>query len=417
MSAREADIRVAVIGIGAMGKGLVYQSLITPGVRCVAVSDTDLGRCAAALASLGLAHRAAGGAAELEAVIADGMVAVCRDPLDLAACESVDLVIEASSGVASALGHCIATLEHRKHLVLMNSEVDLTYGPLLSRIARENGVVSTSCGGDQYGVLKELMEDLQLWGFDLVMAGNIKGFLDRYATPESIIPEADKRNLSYQMCTAFTDGSKLNIEMAIVANAFGMAPARPGMHGPALNRVTQVLGAFDLDALWRDRRPVVDYILGAEPGGGVFAIGHCDNAFQRDMLAYYKMGDGPYYLFYRHYHLCHIEAFAAVIAAGREGRAYMTPRYGLKTNVYAYAKKDLSPGDVLDGLGGHALYGLIETVEDDAAAPGIPICLADHITVSAPIAKDQKVLVSAVEPHADRPEFRAFRRALAANPG
>lgn len=92
---------------------------------------------------------------------------------------------------------------------------------MLSRIARGRGVISTSCGGDQYGVLKNLLDEIDGFGFDLVMAGNIKGFLDRYANPKSIVPEADKRNLDYRMCTSYTDGSKLNIEMAIVANAHG----------------------------------------------------------------------------------------------------------------------------------------------------------------------------------------------------
>ena len=219
------------------------------------------------------------------------------------------------------------------------------------------------------------------------MAGNIKGTLDRYANPENIVPEAHKRNLDYRMCTSYTDGSKLNIEMAILANAFDMEPTRVGMLGPPLRHVTEVFEAFDFNALWQNRKPLVDYILGAEPGGGVFAIGHCDNFYQRDMLAYYKMGAGPYYLFYRPYHLCHIEAMAAVILAARNGEPFMQPSAGLKTNVYAYAKKNLAPGDVLDGLGGFTLYGLIETVADDAAQPRIPICLADDLVVQAPIAK------------------------------
>jgi predicted homoserine dehydrogenase-like protein len=70
------------------------------------------------------------------------------------------------------------------------------------------------------------------------------------------------------------------------------------------------------------------------------------------------------------------------------------------------------PGDTLDGLGGFTVYGLIETVEQDAEQPGIPICLANEVTVKAPIRKDQKVLLSQIDVDAERPEFKAYRQAL-----
>lgn len=398
--------------MGAMGKGLLHQCHITPGIRCVAVCDLDEVKAAAALTALNAPYAPATTAAEQTAAIAAGKIALCQSGADIAACPDVDVVIEATSDVSDAIHHAIAALRNRKHLVMMNAEIDLMYGPLLSRIARDHGVVSTSCGGDQYGVLKLLMEDLRLWGFDLVMAGNIKGFLDRYANPTMIVPEADKRNLDYRMCTSYTDGSKLNIEMAIVANAYDMVPPRIGMLGPAIAHVDDVFKTFDFAALWQDRKPLVDYILGAEPGGGVFAIGYCDHPYQRDMLSYYKMGPGPFYLFYRHYHLCHIEAMSAVLGAMR-GETFLTPLFGLKTNVYAYAKKDLEPGDILDGLGGYAAYGLIETVESDAGHPGVPICVAHGLAVTSPIRKDEKIPVSKLAFDPERADFRLYAEALA----
>ena len=131
----------------------------------------------------------------------------------------------------------IYALAERKHLVLMNAEIDLIYGPYLLELAQRRGVTYTSCDGDQHGVIKRLVDDLRLWGFQLVMAGNIKGFLDRYSNPKKIVPEADKRNLDYKMATAFTDGTKLNIEMALVANALGLRVHKPGMHGPDAGNV------------------------------------------------------------------------------------------------------------------------------------------------------------------------------------
>ena len=147
------------------------------------------------------------------------------------------------------------------------------------------------------------------------MLGNIKGFLDRRANPTSIIREANIRKLDYRMCTANTDGTKLNIEMALVGNVYGARPVQQGMLGPRAGNVGETLSLFPLERLWDGKTPLVDYILGAEPGGGIFVIGHSADPYLRDMMRYYKMGEGPFYVFYRPYHLCHIEAVSAAVSA------------------------------------------------------------------------------------------------------
>lgn len=263
-----STIRIGIIGIGSMGKGLLYQSHITPGIECVAVCDTDVQRCVNALTWLQLPYRVVTDPTEMDEAISHNLVAVCETGQLIAQCQSVQALVEASSSIGPAVKHAITALDNHKHLVLMNSEIDLTFGPVLAQLAGKNGVICTSCDGDQYGVLKHMIDDIKLWGFELVMAGNIKGFLDRYANPTSIIPEADKRNLDYRMCTSYTDGTKLNIEMAIIANACGLTTKTPGMYGPGVTHVKEVFRCFDFDLLWKDRRPFVDYIIGAEPGGG-----------------------------------------------------------------------------------------------------------------------------------------------------
>lgn len=283
---------------------------------------------------------------------------------------------------------------------------------MLSQLARKNKVVCTSCDGDQYGVLKHLIDDMHLWGFDLVMAGNIKGFLDRYANPTTIIPEADKRNLDYRMCVAYTDGTKLNIEMAIIANAYGLSTKIPGMYGPGARNVQEVFHLYDFDTLWADRKPFVDYILGAEPGGGVFTVGYCDDPYQKEMLRYYKMGDGPYYLFYRPYHLCHIEAMGTVLKVLNEKCCYLQPVYGFRTNVYAYAKIDLLQGDCLDGIGGYKCYGKIENCDENMTFSGLPICLSEGLRLRHAVAKDEKIIFDDVIYDPQRLDFTLYATAL-----
>jgi predicted homoserine dehydrogenase-like protein len=127
------------------------------------------------------------------------------------------------------------------------------------------------------------------------------------------------------------------------------------------------------------------------------------------------MGDGPYYLFCRPYHLCHVEAMHVVLGAAR-GKALLTPRHGLLTNVYAYAKRDLSPGERLDGLGGYLCYGHIEAVADDARAPGVPLCLAEDMTLKRAVPQDGKILLADLEYDPQREDLRVYAQALAEPP-
>lgn len=408
---KNSRINIGIIGIGAMGKGLLYQSCISPGIKCNAVCDINVQRCIDNLKWLGLDYRVAGTPAEMHNAVERGLVAVCEDGMLLSQCEMIDALIESSNTIIPAARFAMEALHNRKHLILMNSEIDLIFGPYLLNLARDNNVVYTSCDGDQYGVIKHLIDDLKLWGFELVMAGNIKGFLNRYANPENIIPEADKRNLDYYACTSYTDGTKLSIEMALTANALNLETRVPGMYGPRAAHVQDVLRLFDFDSLWASRIPFVDYILGAEPGGGVFAVGYCGDKYQRDMLSYYKMGDGPYYVFYRPYHLCHIEAMSSVYGAVLENRPVLQPDYGFQTNVYAYAKRDLKRGESLDGIGGFTCYGLIENSAENINFPGLPVCLASDVILKRDVARDEKIYMKDISYDHNRLDFKLFSQA------
>lgn len=401
---------VGIIGMGSMGKGLLYQSHITPGIKCMAVCDSNMQKCIEVLEWLELPFQIVEDPEGLRKAIDHGLIAVCADGDCIAESADIEVLIEASNSIVSAGELAVSALQHHKHVVLMNSEIDLIFSPLLFEIATQNGVICTSCDGDQYGVLKHLINDIQSWGLELVMAGNIKGFLDIRANPTTIVPEADKRNLDYRMCTSYTDGTKLNIEMAIIANAGGMRTQTPGMFGPAMGDVRDVFDHFDFDRLWYDRIPFVDYILGAEPGGGVFVIGYCNNSYQKSMLSYYKMGPGPYYLFYRPYHLCHIEAMSTVFRAVSND-CFLHPCYGFLTNVFAYAKTDLEAGQLLDGIGGYSCYGKIENCGNGEAS-GLPICLSDGIVLKRPVAKDERLSMEDVEFDPERSDFRLFQQAV-----
>ena len=409
----ETDIRVAIAGIGSIGKGLVFQCNLTPGIRSVAIADTQIERAIGCAEWLNLDYEVAHDLGSVHDTIRRDKLAICENGKFLAQCECVDVFLEATSSTPAGGDHALTALEHGQHVVMMNYEADLMFGPLLLSKARTLGLVYTGCDGDQPAVVKRLIDDLCFWRFDLVMAGNIKGYLDRYADPISIAPEADKRNLDYQMCASYTDGTKLCVEMAVVANALGLRTAVPGMYGPRCSHVHDVFQLYDFKTLWRNRQAVVDYVLGAQPTGGVFAIGYTEHEFQQFTLDWFppKMGPGPFYLFYRPYHLGHIEALACVVDAALKGRAVIQPSAGFRTNVYAYAKKDLPQGTTLDGVGGYACYGLIENCADQGQSPGLPICLAKDVVLKRNVPKDSKILLLDVTYDPHRLDFALYFKA------
>lgn len=393
-----------------MGRGLLHQCRVTPGMECVAMADVKPERAISCAEMEGLPYKVATTAAEVEDAIRGGFAAICEEGELVAGCEQSAALVEASSAIGPAGRYAAIALQTGKHAVMMNAEADLIFGPYLMDLAHRQGLVYTSCDGDQHGVIQHLVNDLELWGFDLIMAGNIKGFLDRYSDPTKIIPEADKRNLDYKMATAYTDGTKLNIEMALVANALNLRTRTPGMSGPRAGDVREVSQWFDFASIRAESNACVDYILGAYPGGGVYAVGFCDHAYQRSMMEYYKMGPGPFYLFYRPYHLCHVEAMDCIVQAVMDGFSLLEPVYGFRTNVFAYAKRDLKAGEKLDGIGGYACYGLIDNC--GGGHPGLPICLAEDIVLLHDIARDSPILMSDAELPVSRCDFDLYRRAL-----
>lgn len=357
LEASGQTIRVGLAGAGCMGLGIARQISNTPGMSLAWVGDTKRS------------------AAEQAASLSQGCIA--DTSLDrLFDRYPVDAFVEATNTVGSALDYSLRAIEEKAHLVLMNAEVDLAFGPELLIRANDAGVIMTSDAGDQHGVLATMIHEIELWGFKVVQAGNIKGFLDRYATAEALKHEAAKRNLNPIQCCAYTDGTKLNIEMAVLANAFGYLPTVEGMTGPRAMRVEQALDLFQFEG--HPTCGAVDYLLGAEPGGGVYVIATCEDEIQIPYLSYYKLGDGPYYLMYRPYHLCHLETSAAIARAVLQHEAVLQPLAGRLTDTYARAKRDFSVGTSIEhGIGGDYFYGTIAAQQDAQTEQRVPIALLE----------------------------------------
>jgi len=407
LEAEKNNIKFAQLGAGSMGKGMFYQSSITPGINCCAISDVKIDRAIDSVKYTNQEYRIVENRKELLNCIESDIIAVCENGMLLAECELFDAFLDVSNSIIEAASIDQKALENGMHLIMMNAEADLIYGPYFLKIANDNGLVYSSSDGDQPGVIKRLVNEMELWGFKLVMAGNIKGFLDKYSNPTKIIPEADKRDLDYYMCTSYTDGTKVAIEMALVANALNCEVLHPGMKGLKLESVYDIFDHYNFqDYLDRGVR-FVDYILGARPKGGVFVVGYCSDEYQQSMLDGFPSDNiqGRFNLFYRPYHLCHVETMQNIAEVVLDKKPLLKPDYGLKTDVFAYAKKDLKNGEVLDGLGGYSCYGLLENANNNK---GLPICLSHNIKLVRNIKKDEKINLSYVTIESNRIDFKLY---------
>jgi predicted homoserine dehydrogenase-like protein len=181
-----------------------------------------------------------------------------------------------------------------------------------------------------------------------------------------------------------------------------------------MKHVNEIFNYINFDEVWDRKHPLVDYVLGSEPKGGVFVVAHTADKFQQYTFNWFPpdVGPGPYYIFSRPYHLGHIEAMQCVAEAYLDGTARLQPIYGMRTNVHTYAKKDLKAGDVLDGMGGFNSYGLIENLSDDQNNPGLPILLNDNLRIKKDIGKDQRIGLNDVEFNPNDKAFRLYFQSL-----
>ena len=255
--------------------------------------------------------------------------------------------------------------------------------------ARKAGVVYSFTDGDQPGVQMNLYRFVKGIGVTPVLCGNIKGLFDPYRNPTTQEAFAKKWRQTPQMVASFADGTKISFEQAIVANATGMTVARRGMLGPSVpagTRIDDVAKLYPSELL---RPPgIVDYVVGAAPGPGVYVIGTHDHPEQRHALNLYKLGEGPFYVFYTPYHLCHFEAPASVARAACFRDAVVTPLAGPVVEVVATAKIDLKRGEAIDGLGGYMTYGQCEKAEIVHRDGLLPIGVAEGCRLQRDVPKD-----------------------------
>ncbi|MEM9806318.1 MAG: Gfo/Idh/MocA family oxidoreductase [Cyanobacteria bacterium P01_D01_bin.56] len=383
-------VRVGMIGAGFMGRGIANQIINSvPGMKLVAVFNRSLDGAKRAYQEAGMEHvQEVVTVAELEDAINRGTPAVTEDASLLCKAENIDALVEVTGTIEFGAQIVLQAINHKKHVVMMNAELDGTVGPMLKVYADKAGVVLSNCDGDQPGVEMNLYRYVKSIGFTPLLCGNIKGLQDRYRNPTTQASFAAKWKQAAYMVTSFADGTKISFEQAVVANATGMKVAQRGMLGYDFQgHVDDMTHLYDVDQL-KAMGGIVDYVVGAKPAAGVFVYATNDDPKHQHYLSYYKMGPGPLYSFYTPYHICHFEVPLSIARAALFNDAVMAPMGKPMVDVIATAKIDLKEGETLDGIGYYMTYGQCENADVVLKDNLLPMGLAEGCTLKRPVAKD-----------------------------
>lgn len=392
------EIGVGLIGAGKMGRTIIHQIRLAKGIRLVAVAEIYVERAVEALRKAGFRDKEIRNVENLEeAERAGDEVIVTPDASILMELDRVDVIIDATGAVEVGAKMGYEAIMRRKNYIMMNAEADATFGPLLARLAELGGVVYTGDMGDEPGtVMHYLYDPFKSMGFRVVAAGKGKNNpLQRYATPETLAATAEKKKLNPRVLTSFVDGTKTMVEMTILSNATGLLPDKRGMHGPraGVKELAEIFRSKDRGGIL-ENEGIVDYVIGIAPG--VFIVVDTEDEEIRENLRYLGVGENPPYAFYRPYHLPGNETVLSAIWAVVYETPIIAP-IGHFSDAVAFAKKDLSAGEVIDGIGGHTVYGMIERRSISRDEGLLPIGLSEGAKLKRSVRRDEPLHFDDVE--------------------
>jgi predicted homoserine dehydrogenase-like protein len=408
-SASGKPVRAGLIGAGKFGAMFLSQVPSTPGLEVTAIADLDPARALAQLRAVGWS---------------DDRIAATRlltSGADLAALPGVEVVIEATGNPIAGAAHALAAIEAGKHVVMVNVEADVLCGPALAARARSAGVVYSMAYGDQPALVTEMVDWARAAGFRVQAAGKGTKYLPAYhaVTPDGVWAhygltpdEAHAAGMNSQMFNSFLDGTKSAIEMAAIANACGLDAPEDGLSFPPC-------GVDDLACILRPAsegglapgKGMVEVVSSLERDGrpvfrdlrwGVYVVIEAPNAYSADCFRQYGLPTDPsgrYAAMYKPFHLIGMELGISVLSAALRGEPTGQPRV-FAADAVAVAKRDLAAGDVLDGEGGHTVWGKCLPARRSVEMDALPIGFAHGLQVRRAVASGAILTSADVEPRA-----------------
>jgi predicted homoserine dehydrogenase-like protein len=411
---RQADgkpIRVGLIGAGKFGSMYLSQIPRTPGVHLVGIADLSPAAARTNLARVGW-DVGRTEAASLDAAVKNGDTHITEDWKALVSHPAIDVVVECTGHPIAAVDHCLEAFAHGKHVVNVTVEADAFCGPLLARRAAQAGVVYSLAYGDQPAMICDLVDWARTCGFPVVAAGRGHKWLPHFcnSTPETVwgyyglTPEqAARGGLNPKMFNSFLDGSKPAIESTAVSNATGLqVPSNGLLYPPAsvedIPYVTRPISEGGV----LEQKGMVEVISSLEADGrkipydirmGVWVTVEAETDYIKNCFEEYNAHTDPsgrYFTLYKRWHLIGLEVGMSVASVALRGEPTGVA-IGWNADVVAAAKRDLKPGDTLDGEGGYTVWGKLLPSSKSVQLGGVPLGLAHDVKVIRPVPQGQVV--------------------------
>lgn len=382
---KKQHIKVALIGAGLMGKGLVSQLMLVKGMIPSLVVSNKLSDAVESYTLAGISKEdivVAKTLNDINIAMEKGKYVV-TDITDYGTqANLIDVVVDATGVPNTGAKIALSAIENRKHIVMLNVESDIVVGPILNKMAKKNNVVYTGSAGDEPGSVKEIFDFAIATGFEVLAIGKGKNNpIDYSATPDSVKDIALKSKLKPLRLSSFIDGTNTMVEMAAMCNATGFIPDIRGGHGPTTT-VDNLPQKYSLKSEGGilNKYKTVDYAHGIAPG--VFVVVTTSLPQVHHEMKFLKMGPGPNYVLYRPYHLTSLETPISIAKAHIYNEATIAPEFdNLIAEVITIAKKDLKVGERLDGMGEYTILGSIDTYETAKRENLVPIGLINENAV------------------------------------
>ena len=410
-AAENKPIRVALIGAGKFGSMYLAQVPRTPGVHLAAIADLSPDNARANLARVGWKPERTA-AASIDDALKKGTTHVGTDWQALVRHPAIDVVVECTGHPIAAVDHCLEAFANGKHVVNVTVEADAFCGPLLARKAQEAGVVYSLAFGDQPALICDLVDWARTCGFPVVAAGRGHKWLPHFSesTPDTVwdnwglTPEQARRGgLNPKMFNSFLDGSKPSIESTAVANATGLAvPSNGLLYPPASIADIPYVTRPKSEGGVLERKGMVEVISSLEADGreipyeirmGVWVTVEAETEYIKNCFEEYKAHTDPsgrYFTLYKRWHLIGLEVGMSVASVALRGEPTGTAMCW-NADVVATAKRDLQPGEVLDGEGGYTVWGKLLPAETSVRMGGVPLGLAHDVKLVRPVKKGQSL--------------------------
>jgi predicted homoserine dehydrogenase-like protein len=411
LAANNQSIKVGLIGAGKFGSMYLSQIPTTPGVQLVGIADLSPAGVKKNLERVGWKAEQTN-AKSLDDAIKTGQTHISEDWQALVSHPAIDVIVECTGHPIAAVDHCLLAFANGKHVVNVTVEADAFCGPLLAQKAQEAGVVYSLAFGDQPALICDLVDWARTCGFPVVAAGRGHKWLPHFSesTPETVwgnyglTPEqATRGGLNPKMFNSFLDGSKPSIESTAVANATGLSvPSNGLLYPPAsvedIPFVTRPISEGGV----LEKKGMVEVISSLEANGrkipydirmGVWVTVEAETDYIKNCFEEYNAHTDPsgrYFTLYKRWHLIGLEVGMSVASVALRKEATGVA-HCWNADVVATAKRDLKPGEILDGEGGYTVWGKLLPATKSVAMGGLPLGLAHDIKLIRAVKKGQSM--------------------------